>query len=172
MKRIVVVVLAFAGLAFGQDLDTQKTDGRLNCRWWNASKPETTLIGVLIGHMQMWSFARADIMLWNIPFPTQPNGFPALPSFNDVTIGEMKDGVSAVCSRPENARLVFFEAMILFGEKLSGWSDLQVETLAIQFRKRATSKVETAPQYPHARPSDPKPPDFPPPMPLPPPTIH
>src|SRR5215469_8520180 len=117
MKRIILAVLGFTGMAWGQEADPQLTSGLLNCRWWNA-KTESTLIGVIIGHVQLWGFSRADIMLRNVRVPgLPPLEMPKLPPLESMTIGEVKDGVSAVCSKPENARLAIFEAMILFGEK-------------------------------------------------------
>jgi hypothetical protein len=57
----------------------------------------------------------------------------------DTTYGEVADGTTAVCSRPENGQILVYEAMILFIHKLAGMKESEIENLAAFFRKEAIS---------------------------------
>jgi hypothetical protein len=51
--------VALAGLAAGQIPDTHRTDGFLNCRYWNATENTSMRVGIVMGHAELWDLAQS-----------------------------------------------------------------------------------------------------------------
>jgi len=115
------------GTAFAQIPDSQTTDGRLNCRFWNANDENTSFrLGLMAGYADLWGLAQLGLGT-NVPM-------------GRATYGEMRDGVTVCCSQPENGNVLILEALTLFEEKIAGASGSRLEALAAAFRKiHATS---------------------------------
>ena len=50
-----LLILVFAGLAAGQIPDTHRTNGFLNCRYWNATENPSLRVGIVMGHAELWA---------------------------------------------------------------------------------------------------------------------
>ena len=136
-----LLILVFAGLAAGQTSDTHRTDGFLNCRYWNATENPSLRVGIVMGHAELWGLAQ--------------RAMPTLPPLKGRSYGEMMNGITAVCSREENGPLTIREALTLFAEKAAGETESELETRAADFRKaHATDAVSfrSAPSRPGASP--------------------
>ena len=77
-----------------------------------------------VGYAEMWDLAQRDFVEKGITKT-------AIRS----TGGEITEGITAVCSRPENGPLTVLTAMILFIQKTAGASESNIEALAARFRK-------------------------------------
>jgi hypothetical protein len=53
-----LLILVFAGLAAGQIPDTHRTNGSLNCRYWNATQNPSLRVGIVMGHAELWDLAQ------------------------------------------------------------------------------------------------------------------
>jgi hypothetical protein len=136
-----LLILVFTGLAAGQIPDTHRTDGFLNCRYWNATENPSLRVGIVMGHAELWDLAQ--------------RAMPTLPPLKGRSYGEMMNGITAVCSREENGQLTIREALTLFAEKAAGETESELESRAADFRKaHATDAVSfrSAPSRPGATP--------------------
>ena len=94
-----LLILVFAGLAAGQIPDTHRTNGSLNCRYWNATENPWMRVGIVKRHAELWDLAQ--------------RAMPGLPPLKGRSYGEMMDGITAVCSREENGQLTIREALTI-----------------------------------------------------------
>jgi hypothetical protein len=142
MKRMrALLILVLVGLAAGQIPDTHRTDGFLNCRYWNANENPSIRVGIVMGHAELWDLAQ--------------RAMPGLPPLKGRSYGEMMNGITAVCSLGENGQLTIREALTLFAEKVAGETESELESRAANFRKaHATEAVSSrsAPSRPGAAP--------------------
>jgi hypothetical protein len=120
MRRI-VLALAFAGLALAQVPNAWETSGRSNCRAWKATNTNFHL-GLVTGYSEVWE-------------AIQHFRAEGVPDIGRSTYGEITEGITTVCSRPENAQLLVLQAMVLFLQKAAGASESDIEALAARFRK-------------------------------------
>jgi len=128
MKRIIVAVLVFAGLAFGQG--PFKTDGRFNCRFWNDIS-EDQRVGMMMGYSDFWGSSEPGMVI------------PNMLSATKVNFGEMKDGVTAVCRTPENGILTILDALSIFTLRFIGVDEKHVEQEITRFRAWASQSTVT-----------------------------
>ena len=131
MKRMrALLVFVFAGLAAGQIPDTHRTDGFLNCRYWNATENPSMRVGIVMGHAELWDLAQ--------------RAMPGLPPLKGRSYGEMMNGITTVCSREENSLLTIREALTLFAEKAAGETESELESRATDFRKAHATEAASS----------------------------
>jgi hypothetical protein len=127
MKRA-VLVLAFAGLAFGQIPENSRTNDFFNCRWWNGESDDARL-GFIMGYSDIWDAIKDLAPLSN--------------ALNKATFGEIRSGVTAVCSRPENGIITVLDALWIFAARVAGVSESAVEeSIAFTRHYRSLPKSE------------------------------
>jgi hypothetical protein len=121
MKRVVLAVLAFAGLASAEDH---------NCRDWNRHD-EGVRLGIVLGMAHVWGGVPTKYYVEYLHIMTERQTW--LPENN--TYGEFIDGITAVCKQPENANLLYYQAMLLFILKVNGMSATDWDVAAAAIRK-------------------------------------
>ena len=119
MRALLIFVLV--RLAAAQIPDTHRTDGFLNCLYWNAIENPSMRVGIVMGHAELWDLAQ--------------RAMPGLPPLKGRSYGEMMNGITAVCSLPENGQLTIREALTLFAAKAAGETESEIESRAANFRK-------------------------------------
>ena len=89
--------------------------------------------GVLGAFTELWHAVKDNgfFAMYGINF------MPAMPP--NIPQTEAIDGISAVCAKPENAKIGIFQAMVLFVQKVSGMSEPEIEQQASTFRKLANN---------------------------------
>jgi hypothetical protein len=53
-----LLILVFVRLATAQIPDTHRTDGFLNCLYWNAIENPSMRVGIVMGHAELWDLAQ------------------------------------------------------------------------------------------------------------------
>jgi hypothetical protein len=128
-KLLAVKLLAVSALfalplvTFATDdpvLESYRTEGRFNCRWWLTTSSFDYRIGVAMGHSDSWS-------LFYGPGPIHT-------ALSANTYGEIVKGVTSVCEKPENANLPVYAAEAIFGGRLTGLPEYDEEKVAAGYR--------------------------------------
>jgi hypothetical protein len=125
MKPI-VLALAFAGLAFGQLPESKRPDGSFNCRFWNDANDDLRL-GLIMGYTDGDGLNDRTGMISGVKSALKT-------ALGKKTFGEMRTGVTTVCSNPENGILTIFDALSIFAGRVAGTSESVLKWATAQTR--------------------------------------
>jgi hypothetical protein len=122
MRFIVSFILFSVHLCSAQVPDSQKTWGQLNCRFWN-STTEGNRPYFIGGYVEAYTFFVSG---------TEAEKIYRLPN---ATIGEIAKGVTNVCAKPENGRILIWHAISAFRDLANGATPEDVEQGLVSARK-------------------------------------